>query len=351
MMRPWLLKTRRVLRMPARYVTGETEPAAPPTLTSIDPDTGSVDGGDSVTITGTDFVDGATVTFGGSSATSVVVVSDTSITCVTPAHAAAAVDVVVTNPDAQSDTLASGFTYEDPVFNPATLDLTLWQRDYAGSPWTGTASAGTSGSNSFSEATNPPSVGTALNGHGTADYDGTNDILGQASGDASTYLTNTNGSGWVLFNADAASADAGAGSRQNNPQFLASNNGQFGIGFSSVGIHVYTVDGSNGQTEKVIACATGGWHLLQFKYSLGGGGLSLKLRLDNGAWQESTSAFGATLSGDMATSVLRSGGDSSNTSPFYNGRVADRAVSKLTISDGDFDNVRSYANARYGVSV
>ena len=50
-----------------------------------------------MTITGTGVTAGATVTFGGTAATGVAVVSATSITATTPAHAAGAVNVVVTN--------------------------------------------------------------------------------------------------------------------------------------------------------------------------------------------------------------------------------------------------------------
>ncbi len=59
-----------------------------------------------MTLTGTGFTTGATVTIGGVAATSVVVVSATSITAVTAAHAPGAVDVVVTNLDGQSGSLA-----------------------------------------------------------------------------------------------------------------------------------------------------------------------------------------------------------------------------------------------------
>jgi hypothetical protein len=51
------------------------------------------------------------VTFGGVAATSVVVVNATTITCHTPAHAAATVNVVVTNVDSASGTDAGGYTY------------------------------------------------------------------------------------------------------------------------------------------------------------------------------------------------------------------------------------------------
>ena len=64
-----------------------------------------------MTITGTNFVTGATVTLGGTAATSFSVVNSTTITATTPAHAAGAVSVTVTNPDAQAATLANAFTY------------------------------------------------------------------------------------------------------------------------------------------------------------------------------------------------------------------------------------------------
>ncbi len=86
--------------------------AAPaPTVTNATPNNGSENGGTSVTLTGTAFVAGARATFGGTQATNVVVVSSTSITCTTPAHAAGAANVVVTNPDSQSGTCSACFTY------------------------------------------------------------------------------------------------------------------------------------------------------------------------------------------------------------------------------------------------
>ena len=58
---------------------------APPTVTSVSPNNGPTAGGTAVTITGTNFAAGATVTFGGTAATNVVVVSSTTITATTPA--------------------------------------------------------------------------------------------------------------------------------------------------------------------------------------------------------------------------------------------------------------------------
>src|SRR5205085_10803301 len=86
-------------------------PGSAPTVSGISPTSGPIAGGASVTISGTGFAAGATVTLGGSSATNVNVSSSTSITATMPAHAAGLVNVVVTNTDAQSGTLVNGYTY------------------------------------------------------------------------------------------------------------------------------------------------------------------------------------------------------------------------------------------------
>jgi hypothetical protein len=82
-----------------------------PAVTSVSPNSGSAGAGTGVTIKGTNFASGATVTFGGSAATNVSVVSSTSITAKTPSHSAGAVNVAVKNSDSQSGTLSNGYTY------------------------------------------------------------------------------------------------------------------------------------------------------------------------------------------------------------------------------------------------
>ena len=110
-----------------------TNPA--PTVSSISPVSGTTAGGTPVTITGTGFLTGATVKLGGTSATGVSVTNSTTITATTAAHAAGAVDVVVTNTDAQSGTLSQGYTYTTPV-NPAPTVSSI-------SPVSGTTAGGT----------------------------------------------------------------------------------------------------------------------------------------------------------------------------------------------------------------
>ena len=67
-----------------------------------------------ITLTGTNFFAGATVTVGGSSAGSVNVVSVSTITCTTPSGTQGPANVVVTNVDAQTATLNGGFIFQGP---------------------------------------------------------------------------------------------------------------------------------------------------------------------------------------------------------------------------------------------
>ena len=100
-------------------------PPPAPTVTSITPDNGPTSGNTLVTITGTNFRTGATVTIGGFAATNVTVVNATTITAMTPLGPAneqlADKDVVVTNSDATKGTLAGGFDYTRPPLAVALI--------------------------------------------------------------------------------------------------------------------------------------------------------------------------------------------------------------------------------------
>ncbi len=105
-----------VMQMAAFRGSGQGSTGNPaPTVSSIAPSTGPAGGGTTVTITGTGFLSGATVSLGGTAATGVVVSGSTMISATTAAHATGAVNVVVTNPDSQSGTLPNGYTYGNPA--------------------------------------------------------------------------------------------------------------------------------------------------------------------------------------------------------------------------------------------
>jgi hypothetical protein len=78
--------------------------AGAPTITQVSPASGPAGGATKVTITGTHLTAVSTVRFGGVPATSLVHVSSTSLTAVTPAHQAGQVNVVASGPGGRSPT-------------------------------------------------------------------------------------------------------------------------------------------------------------------------------------------------------------------------------------------------------
>lgn len=93
-----------------------------PLATSVSPRKGTPRGGTLITLAGSNFVEGTVITVGGATATNVSVLSPTSLTAWVPPDAVAGqsaqavgprvVDIVVTNPDGQTSTLAAAYTYD-----------------------------------------------------------------------------------------------------------------------------------------------------------------------------------------------------------------------------------------------
>lgn len=90
--------------------TGAFTYVAPAAFSSITPNTGLTTGGNAVTIYGTNFIGTTGVTFGGSAAIGFSVINYTAVLATPPAHAAGAVNVVITTPNGTA-TGTNAFTY------------------------------------------------------------------------------------------------------------------------------------------------------------------------------------------------------------------------------------------------
>jgi hypothetical protein len=99
---------------------GSTPPTAPIilpttlTVTSVTPVVGGINGGTTITITGTAFGSDTTVTVGDQKATSVTVLGPTSLTAVTPAHAAGVGAIIVAS-GSSSVASPTSFTFVAPT--------------------------------------------------------------------------------------------------------------------------------------------------------------------------------------------------------------------------------------------
>lgn len=87
---------------------------APPALYQVTAPNGSTLGDDTVLVEGNNLDATVALTFDGLPATNVAWMDATKVSVHTPAHAAGPVDIVATNADGQSVTLADGFTYVSP---------------------------------------------------------------------------------------------------------------------------------------------------------------------------------------------------------------------------------------------
>ncbi len=94
-------------------ITGPGTLEMGPVIRSCTPNSGSTGGGTSITIAGDFFTNTNGVNVGGTGVSNLTVVNDNTITCVTPAHAAGLVDIVVnkTGGFGLTGTLFDGFTY------------------------------------------------------------------------------------------------------------------------------------------------------------------------------------------------------------------------------------------------
>lgn len=230
------------------------------------------------------------------------------------------------------------------AYDPAALALYGWWRgSYASSPWSGTASAGSSGSRTLSEASNPPSAGSTVNGYAPADFDGSNDYL-SAAGTMGDYYTAATYSGWALVNLDAIGTN-NANPYLNEHILAPSANARHGIALRSNGtVWPWSYDTGSGLYDgPTAAISTGAWQLVQWKREGG----DLKVRVNESAWATNTRS---NLHADFTTDVPRIGFNPQN-GTYISGKILDLALGIAAFSDDVFDDVLSYARARYALAL
>jgi hypothetical protein len=293
-----------------------------------------------VTISGSGFIGATGATVGGVSLTSFSVVSDGTITGVTGAHASPGTVDVVVQGAAGNGTLAGGFTYS---FDPASLSLQGWWRggDYDGSvTWTGTASAGNSGSHNLTVNTGLPTNGGAtLNGHTTIHFSG--GAFGPSFQNATfaNFVSASAWSSWMLINFVDEPSDNADTNPFGNANVWRDDNGDAGVFVRSTGPGVQAA-----VNDGAVKCASttftnGAWHLLQARFN----GTNVEVRVDNGSWVthaagNMTSNIGQLLVGEGISNAIH-------------GDMAEMSLANTRFSDATFDNVRGYINSRYGLSI
>ena len=315
---------------------------AAPTLTLVATNGGAVGdigGAYTATLTGTNFTGATGVTFGGTAATSLVVVNATTITCTVPAHATGAVSVVVTTPSG-SNGANTAFRY----FSPAELSLTNWNRSaFSASPWAAVASAGTSGTNgTLAAGAAGPTAGTALNGRAPATYNGTT----QTSIGSTAISSLLSAAAWslaVLDNPVTTAVVQSAGAGYGNPAVITDDtNGFWYLTYTTSGYTIGHYDGV-GWKEISIAATAGSYHLVQAWYD----GTNLNLQVDSGGV---SSLAAANLSAAGGGGFLRLGANYT-AAQFCANSTAEDIVSNVTFTAQNRADIKSYVNTRNALTL
>ncbi len=319
----------------------------PPAIAGISPASGTAGGGTAVTIYGTGFTAGTTFTLGGVALTSVVYVTSTQMTAVTPAGTSGAATLVASNAGGTASFV--GWTYTAGGYDPAVLLATMWNRaSYATVPWASTASAGPSGFHGPWDSLTSGPIVPAASAIGTSGYDAV-DFDGLAPG-VGTYLDRTNVNNETLFSPSAGgilclfwadTADADTGFKSDNTCIFGGNSGTSPrICFSTSGVHGILYGGV--LTENVVACTTAAWHLVMVRWD----GVNLGVTLDSAA--EATVACTASIHAPGTAMYLAVGYGAANN---FDGKVAEIMTFQTTPTPAEYANFKAYCNTRYGLSL
>lgn len=229
------------------------------------------------------------------------------------------------------------------AYDPASESLAGWWRaSYSGSPWAGTASAGSSGSYNLTEATNPPQTGTAVNGYTPAkwDRDVANHVLSNATAVKNNFMTTT------AFTAIALVNPAGLGADDASPfaeqAVVLDTEGYWSLNLTTSGTRVYSY-GSAAHASPYTAVSTSAWSMIVGK--LDGGFLYSKV--NSGSWSAGTAAAASTITG---TATLAAGRNYAN-NQFLKSSVLEIMLATSALSDGTLDNIRGYFNTRYSLAL
>lgn len=328
--------------------------AAAPTVTAITPNTGSTAGGDAITnLAGTGFVNGATVKIGGASATSVVFVSSTKLTCVTPAGSSGAKDVVVTNPDTQTGTGTGLFTYASS-FTPADLNpMVFWSGQFVSGGLGGydimTAvstrlSGGGGGHNVSGDAQQTTGSSAPVGVGGYPYFNGTNylDILGET---LDTVVGSGNNTVFAVVDIVAIT------NSDTNPEagdlIFGDGNSYYGLKLMGAGSNLAVINQYNGGDHNAsVSLGTApisGRYVLCAKYINGTGIMITKNGLAAAPW---TAPDGATAAGAFGPPANRAGSvviGGKAGALRMNATLKALLVDNSAISDADIANLYTWA--------
>jgi len=227
------------------------------------------------------------------------------------------------------------------VFDPATLALSGWYKDYAVAlPWAGAASAGASGTPTLQAAgLGAPDAGVTLNGKHSAAFPA-DKFIRDSVGSVGTYVTLTAWRAVILARINSAAAPGAQ--RYNDAAWLQDGgNGNWGIGLNSSDVFVYQFVSGVYKVASVGYPGTG-WCMVDASFD----GATLSISVDGGT--PGTFASGTPI--DYSADPLLVGA-SYNGATKLDGDIMEIMTAKTTLASTSSARFKAYFNARYGLSL
>jgi hypothetical protein len=237
------------------------------------------------------------------------------------------------------------------IFDPSSLPLTGWWRDYPHfvftENWVSQPSAGNSGGKTLYHGASSPGNGALLNAYTTASFDGiytsTNALEGTAPFTLADTLSTTKW--WIAFLFKPSMINAPGDNPTADPAPWASRAlaedsgyGYWGIHLDTAGLHAFANDGAH--RDVVLPCSNNVWHYAIAWFD----GTHMNLEVDGVV---ATPTACGTMTGLLGVFRL---GDSYSTA-HYGGLIAECMTSNTLISAGDRQNIREYFNSRYALDL
>jgi hypothetical protein len=240
------------------------------------------------------------------------------------------------------------FIKSSNVFDISTLNLTAWVRagnyNSGTGTWTGTASAGTSGTHNFTNGgSTKPTAGSNLNGLGTVAFAAASTQFLSCSGLLSTFLSASAYSTWALINNTSSTGAAAKTAAYSNGAVISDSASYWAQAVSTTNsgvAQIYQWDGAGQGQEAALTNST--WSLIQTYYD----GTNQFIRVNSGAWVSGASGNIQLLGG----SVLYLASNYNGTK-YFDGVMADVGTSATAFSQATFDNIKSALNSRYALSL
>lgn len=233
-----------------------------------------------------------------------------------------------------------------PAFDPATLALTLWLLDYPdATTWPGAASAGTSASQNLTTAGGGAkfTAGTALDGHATADANGTSQFMTPDDTLATYYDADGYGFGGLIDIDAITTNDATANGAIENDAIFAALTGYHAIylrsngGTPLIGISHYASGSTYDNATQSISTGAKAFFLCRFT------GTHIQVRVNN-TWGTAVATAGS-LNATALTLGLRIARNYA--SQYLDAKQHEYWAMDFSPTDTDADNLYSYCKAEY----